>query len=220
MTRLTATKLPLNGWILRRVSQRPTKLFRERRQAQESVRWVLPMDVRQVLGKSDVRTTSEKVAGVGQIVPGERWKCPAFLSGASRGVRRHQGSSDRRGKCILTEKASEPDTISSSSSTFSIEKVVFKVISLLANMPLTFCLLTKDPSQSPQDPSCRHTRNRLTFGTHPPRARGALGAASCTLQRTGVVLPPKAPGSLCYREFHLCEELSHFETAGFVISPF
>lgn len=117
------------------------------------------------------------------------------------------------GKCILTEKASEPDTISSSSSTFSIEKVVFKVLSLLANMPLTFCLLTKDPS-------CRHTRNRLTFGTHPPRARGAVGAASCTLQRTGVVLPPKAPGSLCYREFHLCDALSHFETAGFVISPF
>lgn len=85
-------------------------------------------------------------------------------------------------------------------------------------MPLTFCLLTKDPSQSPQDPSCRHTRNRLTFGTHPPRARGAMGAASCTLQRTGV-LPPKAPGSLCYREFHLCDELSHFDTAGFVISP-
>lgn len=69
------------------------------------------MDLRQVLGKRDVRTTSEKVAGVWQVVPGERWKCPAFLSGASRGVRRHQGSSGGRGKCILTERASEPDTI-------------------------------------------------------------------------------------------------------------
>lgn len=68
---------------------------------------MLPMDVCHVLGKSDVRTTGEKVAGVGQIVPGERWKCPAFLSGASRGARHHQGSSDRRGKCILTEKAGD-----------------------------------------------------------------------------------------------------------------
>lgn len=79
---------------------------------------MLPMDVYQVLGKSDVRTTSEKVAGVGQIVSRERWKCPVFLSGASRVyavIRAHQTDG---GRCILTEKAREPDTISSSSSTF------------------------------------------------------------------------------------------------------
>lgn len=182
---------------------------------------MLPVDVYQVLGKSDVRTTSGKVAGVGPIVPRERWKCPAFLSGASRGVRHHQGSSDRRGKCILTEKAREPDPISSSSSTFSIEKVVFKVISLLANMPLMFCLLTEDPASHLRTPAAATPVTGSLSELTLPEPEVQWGSVLHAAENWSCASPQSTwQGSLCYREFHLCDELSHFETAGFVVSPF